>query len=136
MENDHIVCFCFNKLILFFQGLNNHFGTIKSQVGELHRDVSERRLEATSYHRVEEIVIECTQLTNELENTDQLMKDRKDLFHKMWEEEQQRIMSEQQIFKEQVGQEEFSIGKGFSVGKSRTIIGIALFQSSCCAKDP
>ena len=69
----------------------------------MHRDVSERRFEATSYHRVEEIVIECTQLTNELENTDQLMKDRKDLFHKMWEEEQQRIMSEQQIFKEQVG---------------------------------
>ena len=103
---------------MFFQGLNNHFGTIKSQVGELHRDVSERRFEATSYHRVEEIVIECTQLTNELENTDQLMKDRKDLFHKMWEEEQQRIMSEQQIFKEQVGTEfnhtndsrEFSMG--------------------------
>ena len=30
------------------------------------------------------------------------MRDRKDLFHKMWEEEQQRIMTEQSIFKEQV----------------------------------
>ena len=87
----------------FLQGLNNHFGTIKSQVTELHRDVTERRcFSGSGYQRVEDIVIECTQLTNELEKTDQLMKDRKDLFHKMWEEEQQRIMTEQQIFKEQV----------------------------------
>ena len=49
-------------------------------------------------------MIQCTSLTNELEKTDQLMRDRKDLFHKMWEEEQQRIMTEQSIFKEQVHQ--------------------------------
>ena len=54
------------------------------------------------YRRVEDIVIECTSLTNELEKTDQLMKERKDFFHIMWEEEQQRIMTEQSIFKVQV----------------------------------
>ena len=54
------------------------------------------------YRRIEDIVIQCTALTNELQKTDQLMSDRKDLFHKMWEEEQQRIMTEQSIFKEQV----------------------------------
>ena len=77
---------------------------------ELHRDVTERRcFSGSGYQRVEDIVIECTQLTNELEKTDQLMKDRKDLFHKMWEEEQQRIMTEQQIFKEQVTRYQVSV---------------------------
>ena len=96
-----------------FQGLNNHFNTIKSQVASLHRDVvrvpPQRDGDSRSapqhileYQRIEDIVIQCTSLTNELEKTDQLMRDRKDLFHKMWEEEQQRIMTEQSIFKEQV----------------------------------
>ena len=82
-------------------------------MSDLHRDVtrtpSQREGDARSlpppiieYRRVEDIVIQCTTLTNELEKTDQLMKDRKDLFHKMWEEEQQRIMTEQSILKEQV----------------------------------
>ena len=82
-------------------------------MSDLHRDVtrtpSQREGDARSlpapiieYRRVEDIVIQCTALTNELEKTDQLMKDRKDLFHKMWEEEQQRIMTEQSILKEQV----------------------------------
>ena len=99
--------------ICSFQGLNNHFNTIKNQVSDLHRDViripPQREGDVRSvpqpiveYRRVEDIVIQCTSLTNELEKTDQLMKDRKDLFHKMWEEEQQRIMTEQSIFKEQV----------------------------------
>ena len=56
----------------------------------------------TSYKRVENIVIDCASLTDELQKTDQLMKERKELFHKMWEEEQQRITIEQTIFKEQV----------------------------------
>ena len=94
--------------------MNNHFNTIKGQVANLHRDVTRvpPQREADSrpiqpqpvleYHRIEDIVIQCTSLSNELLKTDQLMRDRKDLFHKMWEEEQQRIMTEQSIFKEQV----------------------------------
>ena len=38
----------------------------------------------------------------QLEKTDQLMQERKSLFNRMWEEEQQRITTEQAIFKEQV----------------------------------
>ena len=66
------------------------------------RDGDSRSQPILEYRRIEDIVIQCTSLTNELEKTDQLMRDRKDLFHKMWEEEQQRIMTEQSIFKEQV----------------------------------
>jgi hypothetical protein len=85
--------------------LNNHFNSIKNQVATLHRDVirvppqrdGDTRAAAPQpileYRRIEDIVIQCTSLTNELEKTDQLMRDRKDLFHKMWEEEQQRIMT-------------------------------------------
>ena len=103
----------FSHLFFFLQGLNNHFNTIKNKVASLHRDVirvpPQREGDAhpapqpiLEYRRIEDIVIQCTSLTNELEKTDQLMRDRKDLFHKMWEEEQQRIMTEQSIFKEQV----------------------------------
>ena len=46
--------------------------------------------------------MDCASLTDEIEQTDQLMRERKELFHKMWEEEQQRITIEQTIFKEQV----------------------------------
>ena len=51
---------------------------------------------------MENIVIDCASLTDEIEQTDQLMRERKELFHRMWEEEQQRITIEQTIFKEQV----------------------------------
>lgn len=85
------------------KGLNNKFNSIKNQVSDLHRDVTTRRC-LTSYKRVENIVVDCAALTDELEKTDQLMKDRKELFHKMWEEEQQRIMTEQTIFKEQLSE--------------------------------
>ena len=47
-------------------------------------------------------MIDCASLTDEIEQTDQLMRERKELFHKMWEEEQQRITTEQTIFKAQV----------------------------------
>ena len=47
-------------------------------------------------------MIDCASLTDEIEQTDQLMRERKELFHRMWEEEQQRITIEQTIFKEQV----------------------------------
>ncbi len=47
-------------------------------------------------------MIDCASLTDEIEQTDQLMRERKELFHKMWEEEQARITIEQTIFKEQV----------------------------------
>ena len=43
-----------------------------------------------------------------IEQTDTLMRERKELFHKMWEEEQQRITIEQTIFKEQVREQNFS----------------------------
>lgn len=83
------------------KGLNNKFNSIKNQVSNLHRDVTTRRC-LTSYKQVENIVIDCASLTDEIEQTDQLMRERKELFHKMWEEEQQRITIEQTIFKEQV----------------------------------
>lgn len=70
-------------------------------MSDLHRDVTTRRC-LTSYKQVEHIVIDCASLTDEIEQTDQLMRERKELFHKMWEEEQQRITIEQTIFKEQV----------------------------------
>ena len=70
-------------------------------MSDLHRDVTTRRC-LTSYKQVENIVIDCASLTDEIEQTDQLMRERKELFHKMWEEEQQRITIEQTIFKEQV----------------------------------
>ncbi len=44
-------------------------------------------------------------LVEQLEKTDQLMQERKSLFNRMWEEEQQRITTEQAIFKEQVRKE-------------------------------
>ena len=47
-------------------------------------------------------MIDCASLTDEIEQTDQLMRERKELFHRMWEEEQQRITIEQTIFKGQV----------------------------------
>ena len=74
---------------------------MKNQVSDLHRDVTTRRC-LTSYKQVENIVIDCASLTDEIEQTDQLMRERKELFHKMWEEEQQRITTEQTIFKAQV----------------------------------
>jgi hypothetical protein len=83
------------------KGLNNKFNGIKNQVSDLHRDVTTRRC-LTSYKQVENIVIDCASLTDEIEQTDQLMRERKELFHRMWEEEQQRITIEQTIFKEQV----------------------------------
>ena len=83
------------------KGLNNKFTSIKNQVSDLHRDVTTRRC-LTSYKQVENIVMDCASLTDEIEQTDQLMRERKELFHKMWEEEQQRITIEQTIFKEQV----------------------------------
>ena len=70
-------------------------------MSDLHRDVTTRRC-LTSYKQVENIVMDCASLTDEIEQTDQLMRERKELFHKMWEEEQQRITIEQTIFKEQV----------------------------------
>ena len=70
-------------------------------MSDLHRDVTTRRC-LTSYKQVENIVIDCASLTDEIEQTDQLMRERKELFHKMWEEEQQRITTEQTIFKAQV----------------------------------
>ena len=70
-------------------------------MSDLHRDVTTRRC-LTSYKQVENIVIDCASLTDEIEQTDQLMRERKELFHRMWEEEQQRITIEQTIFKEQV----------------------------------
>ena len=93
----------FPKIPFLFplQGLNNKFTSIKNQVSDLHRDVTTRRC-LTSYKQVENIVMDCASLTDEIEQTDQLMRERKELFHKMWEEEQQRITIEQTIFKEQV----------------------------------
>ena len=85
------------------KGLNNKFNGIKNQVSDLHRDVTTRRC-LTSYKQVENIVIDCASLTDEIEQTDQLMRERKELFYNMWEEEQQRITIEQTIFKEQVGE--------------------------------
>ena len=95
----------FPKIPFLFplQGLNNKFTSIKNQVSDLHRDVTTRRC-LTSYKQVENIVMDCASLTDEIEQTDQLMRERKELFHKMWEEEQQRITIEQTIFKEQVKQ--------------------------------
>ena len=90
-------------LLFPLQGLNNKFTSIKNQVSDLHRDVTTRRC-LTSYKQVENIVMDCASLTDEIEQTDQLMRERKELFHKMWEEEQQRITIEQTIFKEQVKQ--------------------------------
>ena len=87
--------------IFLFQSLNNKFNSVKNQVSDLHRDVTTRRC-LTSYKQVENIVIDCASLTDEIEQTDQLMRERKELFHKMWEEEQQRITTEQTIFKAQV----------------------------------
>ena len=84
-----------------FQDLNGQFNSIRKQVSDLHRDVTTRRC-LTSYKKVENIVLECTTLTDQLEKTDQLMQERKSLFQRMWEEEQQRITTEQAIFKEQV----------------------------------
>jgi hypothetical protein len=88
--------------MLPFQDLNGQFNSIRKQVSDLHRDVTARRC-LTSYKKVENIVLECTTLTDQLEKTDQLMQERKSLFNRMWEEEQQRITTEQAIFKEQVG---------------------------------
>ena len=96
-----IKVFNFVFLNYFFQSLNNKFNSVKNQVSDLHRDVTTRRC-LTSYKQVENIVIDCASLTDEIEQTDQLMRERKELFHKMWEEEQQRITTEQTIFKAQV----------------------------------
>ena len=91
----------FLSFFLSFQDLNGQFNSIRKQVSDLHRDVTTRRC-LTSYKKVENIVLECTTLTDQLEKTDQLMQERKSLFQRMWEEEQQRITTEQAIFKEQV----------------------------------
>ena len=96
-----LFCIVVNSDFLLLQGLNNKFTSIKNQVSDLHRDVTTRRC-LTSYKQVENIVMDCASLTDEIEQTDQLMRERKELFHKMWEEEQQRITIEQTIFKEQV----------------------------------
>jgi hypothetical protein len=98
--------------MLPFQDLNGQFNSIRKQVSDLHRDVTARRC-LTSYKKVENIVLECTTLTDQLEKTDQLMQERKSLFNRMWEEEQQRITTEQAIFKEQVGKrfKEFFVWK-------------------------
>jgi hypothetical protein len=105
--------------MLVFQDLNGQFNSIRKQVSDLHRDVTARRC-LTSYKKVENIVLECTTLTDQLEKTDQLMQERKSLFNRMWEEEQQRITTEQAIFKEQVGKrfKEFFVCKQIVFKKS------------------
>jgi hypothetical protein len=52
---------------LCLQDLNGQFNSIRKQVSDLHRDVTTRRC-LTSYKKVENIVVECTTLTDQVKN--------------------------------------------------------------------
>ncbi|CAG0900191.1 unnamed protein product, partial [Darwinula stevensoni] len=83
-----------------FREMGTRFVQLKEQVQELHRDVTLRRC-LTKQGRLEYILEECASLERHLGETCRDMEALRSVLNKMWDEELQRIRSEQELFQMQ-----------------------------------
>ena len=90
-----------NPIFFVLKSLRDELGQIRSQISLLHREISSKRC-LSDGGAVSKLGTDCNEMKTNLDRVLHLVDEQNRVLVAIWDEDQRRIMCEQETFKKQV----------------------------------